>query len=319
MIRAGGLLADIPSPPGAEIKLGSLPLRGYALMIILGVIAAVIITDRRLVARGHAKGLAADIATWAVPFGIVGARIYHVITDPELYFTHGKHPIEALEIWNGGLGIWGGVVGGALGAYIAARRRGISYAELADAVAPGLVVAQAIGRWGNWFNQELYGRETGLPWALHITKTPQTPGVFHYQPTFLYESLWCLGVALLCIWAQRRYGLAHGRVFALYVAAYCAGRFWIESLRVDTAHRFFGLRLNDYVSIGVFLLAVAYLVWRRAGKPGGPAQPPSPPHDPALAGVAATEQSAQSAQPNQSAQSAQSAPSARSVPGTDPP
>jgi prolipoprotein diacylglyceryl transferase len=288
------MLADIPSPPGQEIQLGSLPLRGYALMIILGVIAAVIITDRRLVARGYARGLAADVATWAVPFGIIGARIYHVITDPELYFTAGKRPIEALYIWNGGLGIWGGVVGGALGAYIAARRHGIPFAELADAVAPGLVVAQAVGRWGNWFNQELYGRETGLPWALHVTKDPQTPGVFHYQPTFLYESIWCIGVALLCIWAQRRYGLAQGRVFALYVAAYCAGRFWIESLRVDTAHRFLGLRLNDYVSIGVFLIAVAYLIWRRPRHNANSADVTPTQADPALAGAVTTEQASQS-------------------------
>ncbi len=289
---AAGLLADIPSPPGSQIKIGPLPRRGYALMIILGVVAAVIITDRRLVARGYAKGLAADVATWAVPFGIIGARIYHLITDPELYFTKGKHPIQALYIWNGGLGIWGGVLGGAVGAYLAARRHGISFAELADAVAPGLVVAQAIGRWGNWFNQELYGRKTGLPWALHINNDPQIPGVFHYQPTFLYESIWCLGVALLCIWAQRRYGLAHGRVFALYVAAYCAGRFWIESLRVDTAHRFFGLRLNDYVSIGVFLVAVAFLVWRRPGKQDDTEPPASTEDDPALAGAVATDQAA---------------------------
>jgi prolipoprotein diacylglyceryl transferase len=251
-----------------------------------------------------------------VPAGVIGARLYHVITDWQRFEDA---PLDAFKIWEGGLGIPGGMaIGVAVGVWVG-HRRGIPLDGGLAAVVPALPLAQAIGRWGNWFNQELYGRETGLPWALHITKTPQTPGVFHYQPTFLYESLWCLGVALLCIWAQRRYGLAHGRVFALYVEAYCAGRFWIESLRVDTAHRFFGLRLNDYVSIGVFLLAVAYLVWRRAGKPGGPAQPPSPPHDPALAGVAATEQSAQSAQPNQSAQSAQSAPSARSVPGTDPP
>jgi prolipoprotein diacylglyceryltransferase len=129
-----------------------------------------------------------------------------------------------------------------------------------------------------------------------VTKSPQEPNVFHYQPTFLYESLWCLGVALLCIWAQRRYGLAHGRVFALYVAAYCVGRFWIESLRVDTAHRFFGLRLNDYVSIGVFLLAVAYLVWRRPSKDSGPVEPASEQDDQALAAAVASEQPAPSVQ-----------------------
>jgi prolipoprotein diacylglyceryl transferase len=275
------ILASIPSPSSAELHLGSLPLRGYALMIILGVVAAVIIADRRLVVRGFPKGTAADVATWAVPFGIVGARIYHVATDPELYFDKGKHPVDALMIWKGGLGIWGGVLAGALGAYIVARRRGIPFGLLADAVAPGLVVAQAVGRWGNWFNQELYGRPTGLPWAVHITKDPQTPGVFDYQPTFLYESLWCVGVALLCLWAARRYSLANGRVFALYVAAYCVGRFWIESLRVDTAHRFFGLRLNDYVSVGVFLCAVAFFVLRRPRASTAPVE--DPPGDPALA------------------------------------
>ena len=294
---AVGRLAYVPSPGSAEIHLGPLPLRGYALMIILGVVAAVVITDRRLVARGYPKGFAADVATWAVPFGIVGARVYHLITDPELYFVKGKHPIDALMIWKGGLGIWGGVAAGAVGAYIAARRHGVPFALLADAVAPGLVVAQAVGRWGNWFNQELYGRETGLPWAVHITKDPQTAGVFSYQPTFLYESLWCLGVAALVIWAGRRYRLNNGRSFALYVAAYCAGRFWIESLRVDTAHRFFGLRLNDYVSIGVFLLGAAFLVLRRpkearAGADPGAEPGVRPETDPGAAADAGTERDA---------------------------
>jgi prolipoprotein diacylglyceryl transferase len=258
MIRAA-----IPSPSEGVLQLGPLPLRGYALMIILGVVAAVMISDRRLVAKGFAKGTAADVATWAVPFGIVGARIYHVATDPELYFKAGEHPIEALYIWRGGLGIWGGVLGGALGAYIAARRRGIPFDLLADAVAPGIAVAQAIGRWGNWFNQELYGRPTNVPWAVHITKDPVIPGITHYQPTFLYECLWDLGVAVLCIWAGKRFKLAHGRVFALYVAAYCVGRFWIEALRIDDANHFLGLRLNDWTAIIVFLSAVAFFLLRK--------------------------------------------------------
>jgi prolipoprotein diacylglyceryl transferase len=197
-----------------------------------------------------------------VPFGLVGGRLYHVATDPELYFSHEHwNPVGALEIWNGGLGIWGAVALGALGAWIACRRKGIPLPGLADTVAPGIVVAQAIGRWGNYFNQELYGRHTGLPWALHITRGDAGNGYF--QPTFLYESLWDLGVAALCLWADRRWRLGHGRVFALYVLAYTAGRGWIEYLRNDTVNHFLGLRLNDWTSLLLFLAAAVYLVATR--------------------------------------------------------
>jgi prolipoprotein diacylglyceryl transferase len=258
--------ASILSPSEGVVHLGPLPLRGYALCIIIGVIVGVMISERRLVARGAPPGIGADYATVAVPFGIIGARLYSVITTPDPYFGKGGHPIDALYIWRGGLGIWGAIAGGFLGAYLVFRRRGIPLSLAADAVAPSLVVAQAIGRWGNWFNQELYGRPSTLPWALRIDVDHREPGYEKfatYQPTFLYESLWCLGVAALCLWADRRYKMAGGRVFALYVAAYTAGRGWIEALRIDTAHRFFGLRLNDYVSIIVFLIAVAYLIIRR--------------------------------------------------------
>jgi prolipoprotein diacylglyceryltransferase len=138
----------------------------------------------------------------------------------------------------------------------------------ADAVAPGIAFAQAIGRWGNWFNQELYGKETHVPWALHITSSTdgRVPGYYH--PTFLYESLWCIGVALLVIWADRRFKLGHGRAFALYVAAYCVGRAWIEYMRVDDAHHILGLRLNDWTALGVFLLAVTYIVVSLDKRPG---------------------------------------------------
>ena len=205
---------------------------------------------------------------WAVPFGLVGGRLYHVITDYQLYFSEGQDWVDAFKIWEGGLGIWGAIAFGAVGAWIGCRRRGIPLPAWADALAPGIALAQAIGRWGNWFNQELYGRETDLPWALHITSSTdgRVPGYYH--PTFLYESLWCIGVAVLVIWADRRFKLGHGRAFALYVAAYCSGRFWIESMRVDEAHHFLGLRLNEWTSIAVFLLAVLYIVLSARRRPG---------------------------------------------------
>jgi prolipoprotein diacylglyceryl transferase len=266
------------------VHLGPLPVRAYALCIIVGILAAVWIGERRLVARGGPRGAVADIATWAVPFGLVGGRLYHVATDPELYFGKGRHPIEALYIWRGGLGIWGAIGLGALGGYIGARRAGLSFTLLIDAVAPGLAVAQAIGRWGNWFNQELYGRPSGLPWAVRIDPAHRMAGyenVATYHPTFLYESLWDLGVAALVIWADRRWRLTRGRAFALYVAAYTAGRAWIESLRIDTAHRFLGLRLNDWTSVVVFVAAVAYLLIRRHAEPE-PAAEADPTESPTL-------------------------------------
>lgn len=261
-----GPLAYIPSPSQGVWHLGPLPLRAYAFFIILGVILAVLIGDRRWVARGGRTGTVADVATWAVPFGLVGGRLYHVITSYDLYFGKGRHPIEALYVWRGGLGIWGAVALGALGAWIACRRRGIDTAAFGDAVAPGVAVAQAIGRLGNYFNQELYGRATSLPWKLRIDgahRPLSMPDVAYYHPTFLYELIWDLLVAALVIWADRRWRLGGGRVFALYVAAYTVGRFWIEALRIDTAHHILGMRLNDWVSILVFVGAVAYMVRRR--------------------------------------------------------
>jgi len=256
------VLASIPSPDRGVWHLGPFPIRAYAFCIIVGVIVAVVIGNRRWVARGGRPGTVADVAAWAVPVGLVGARLYHVLTDPELYFGRGRHPIDALKIWQGGLGIWGGIACGALGAWIACRRRGISVAALGDAVAPGVAVAQAIGRLGNYFNQELYGRPTSLPWALHITHPSEgAPGYYH--PTFLYESLWDLGVAAFLIWADRKWRLGHGRLFALYVAAYSVGRAWIEALRIDHANHLLGLRLNDWTALLVFLGAVVYLVLRR--------------------------------------------------------
>ncbi|GAA0643450.1 prolipoprotein diacylglyceryl transferase [Streptomyces thermocarboxydovorans] len=261
-------LAYIPSPSSGVLYLGPVPLRGYAFCIIIGVFVAVWLGNKRWIARGGRAGTVADIAVWAVPFGLIGGRLYHVVTDYELYFSEGRNWVDAFKIWEGGLGIWGAIALGALGAWIGCRRRGIPLPAYADAVAPGIALAQALGRWGNWFNQELYGRATDLPWALEITSSAdgRVPGTYH--PTFLYESLWCVGVALLVIWADRRFRLGHGRAFALYVAAYCVGRFWIEYMRVDEAHHILGLRLNNWTSVLVFLLAVLYIVLSAGKRPG---------------------------------------------------
>ena len=260
-------LAYIPSPATGVLHLGPLPLRGYAFCIIIGVFVAVWFGGKRWVARGGNVGTVADIAVWAVPFGLVGGRLYHVITDYQLYFSEGENWVDAFKIWQGGLGIWGAIALGAVGAWIGCRRRGIPLPAYADAVAPGIVLAQAIGRWGNWFNQELYGRPTDLPWALKISAGPnREAGLYH--PTFLYESLWCVGVALLVVWADRRFKLGHGRVFALYVAAYCVGRAWIEYMRVDEAHHILGLRLNVWTAALVFLLAVTYFIISARVRPG---------------------------------------------------
>ena len=265
--------AYLPSPDQGVWYLGPFPLRAYALCIIAGVVVAVWLGERRWVARGGKPGQVSDIAIWAVPFGLVGGRLYHVITDYQLYFGEGREPITALYVWQGGLGIWGAVALGALGAYIGARRNGLKFPPLADAVAPGIVIAQAIGRWGNWFNQELFGRPTTLPWALEIDPEHRPDGYEQFEtfhPTFLYEFVWNMGVAGLVLWADRRFRLGHGRAFALYVAGYTAGRGWIEYLRIDEvqADDVFGLRLNVWVSIVVFVAAMAYFVIVGRRRPG---------------------------------------------------
>ncbi len=263
------VLAAIPSPSQGTWYLGPLPLRAYALCIIAGIVAACWIAERRWVARGGRPGEVLDIAVWAVPFGILGGRLYHVLTTPQPYFGEGGDPLRAFAVWEGGLGIWGAIALGGVGAWIACRRRGIPLPAFGDAIAPGLLVAQAIGRLGNWFNQELFGRPTTLPWALEIHPRFRPEGyeafaTFH--PAFLYELLWNLAAAAVVVWADRRFRLSHGRAFALYVALYCAGRLWIELLRIDDANRILGVRLNVVTCVVVGLLAVAYLVWQR-GRP----------------------------------------------------
>ena len=264
----------IPSPSQGVWHLGPLPIRGYALCIILGVVVAIWMGERRWPARGGVRGQVSDIAIWAVPFGLVGGRLYHVVTDPARYFGTDGNPVAVLYVWQGGLGIWGAIALGGVGAWIGARRHGVKLPPLADALAPGIVVAQAIGRWGNWFNQELFGKPTTLPWGLEIpdeTKRPVGYTRFEtFHPTFLYECLWDLGTAGLVIWADRRFRLGHGRAFALYVMAYTAGRGWIEALRIDSveANDVFGLRLNVWTSIVLFLGSAAYFVVMGRLRPG---------------------------------------------------
>jgi len=262
--------ASIPSPSQAVWEI-PIPIRAYAICIILGVVASILIGQRRWAARGGRPGQVGDVAIWAVPFGIVGGRVYHVATSPEQYFGEGGRPSEALMIWHGGLGIWGAVAFGAVGAWIGCRRQGIPLPPFADAIAPGIAVAQAIGRWGNWFNQELFGRPTTLPWGLEIAPEHRPPGYEQFEtfhPTFLYESLWCLVIAGLVVWADRRFRLGHGRAFALYLAAYCVGRLWIERLRIDEANTIGGFRINELTSVVVFLGAVAYIVVSARLRPG---------------------------------------------------
>ena len=290
------VLAYFPSPPQGVWYLGPVPIRAYALCIIAGIIAALLIGDRRWAARGGERGVIYDIALWAVPFGLIGGRVYHLMTDWRTYFgPDGAGVGAALRIWEGGLGIWGAVAFGGVGAWIACRRRGIPLPAFGDAVAPGIVLAQAIGRLGNYFNQELYGRETTVPWGLEIfyrrdasgvvdvhsldgVSTGQVAAVVH--PTFLYELLWNLLVFALLLWADRRFRMGHGRLFALYVAAYSVGRFWVELLRDDTATEIAGIRVNVFTATFVFIGAVVYMLLAPKGRED-PAtlrgnQPPEP-------------------------------------------
>jgi prolipoprotein diacylglyceryl transferase len=269
--------ASIPSPTRAVWHLGSIPIRAYALVLVAGIIVALAVTLRRWRARGGTTDDIWHVAGWAIVFGIVGGRLYHVITDYEKYFGKGKHPTNAFKIWDGGLGIWGAIALGVLGAWIGCRREGVRLTAFADAAAPGVAAAQAIGRWGNWFNNELYGRPTSVPWKLQIHDIEVTTGrarpctfghlgqtvCGYYHPTFLYESLWDLALAIALVWAARKWHLGRGNTFALYAMGYTAGRSWIEAMRSDYAHRFLGLRINDWASIIVFSGALVWFLRHR--------------------------------------------------------
>ena len=266
------VLALIPSPSTGVLQLGPLKLNAYGAMIALGVVAAVWLSGRRLEKRG--AGTREDmsaIALWGVPAGVIGGRLYHVITDWELF---SDHPERIFQIWKGGLGIWGGIFLGVIVGIWEGRRRGISTSVLLTCVAPALPLAQSIGRWGNWFNQELFGRPTTLPWALEVsdfrTKQADYPVGTLFHPTFLYESLACLalcGILLLLDKTVKR----PGYLFLYYTAGYTLFRFFIEGLRIDPAHSAGGLRLNQWVSLVVFTVSVSVLALARRTKSDLPA------------------------------------------------
>ncbi len=275
---AADVLAYIPSPPRGVWEIGPFPLRAYALCIIIGIVAAIWLGEKRWQQRGGEGGTVLDVAMFAVPFGLVGGRLYHVATDWQKYFGANATG-DWWAIWEGGLGIWGAVLLGGVGAWIACRIYRIPLPAFGDAIAPGILLAQAIGRLGNWFNQELYGRETTVPWGLEIylrfdsngqldmmdgVSTGVVEKVVH--PTFLYELVWnLLGVAAL-LYLDKKFRIGHGRLFALYVAVYCFGRFWVELLRDDEATHIAGIRVNSFTSAIVFLCAIAYFVLATKGR-----------------------------------------------------
>ena len=277
------ILASIPSPSDNAIKIGGLELRAYGLAIALGVIAAVWIARRRWAARGGDPDDISRIALWAVLAGLIGARLYHVLTDLDRFEGRWLH---VFAVWEGGLGIPGGLIAGVgTGAYIA-HRRGLPVAQLLDVVAPALPVAQAIGRLGNWFNQELFGRPTDLPWGLEIDPAHRPAGylgVATFHPTFLYEALWNLALAGgLVLWERHHPDSRPGRLFALYVAGYAVGRAWVEALRIDPATQLFGVRWNIWMSLIAFVGAVGWLVFdarRRRSEPDVAAAEPADPGD----------------------------------------
>ena len=261
---------SIPTPSISEIGVGPLTIHFYALFIVSGIALAIYLGDRRYRRAGGGKNIVADVAIAAVPAGIIGGRLYHLITSPDAYFGSHGHPLDAFKIWQGGLGIWGAVSLGTLAAWWQherMRRQGhtglLSFAAFADALAPGVLLAQAIGRFGNWFNGELFGKPTTLPWGLEIPVASRPAGYEAFQtfhPTFLYEALWCILIAWLLITLEDRFKPGQG--FLFYISGYCVGRFFIESLRIDTAHTIAGLRVNVWVSVAV-AIGSAYLFWRR--------------------------------------------------------
>lgn len=258
----------IPSPSLSSFSVGPLTIHFYALCIITGIAAAIWIGRNRYANLGGNPDDVSEVAIWAVPFGIIGGRIYHVVTSPSQYFGSNGNPIDAVRIWEGGLGIWGAISLGAFGAYLYFRthKTSLNFRQLLDSLAPGVIVAQAIGRVGNYFNQEVFGKPTELPWGLEIDPVNRPSGFESYStfhPTFLYELLWCLVVAVLLIKLPgflKKIALKQGDVFALYILGYTSGRLWIETLRIDEANLILGLRLNIWVSLIVLISSSAYLL-----------------------------------------------------------
>jgi prolipoprotein diacylglyceryl transferase len=278
------LLLYIPSPHTGVVHVGPLQLHMYGLTLLVAILACIWLTGRRWTALGGDWDLVTRVAVWGVGFGVLGARLYHDVTS----WNEVPSPKwqGMWEVWKGGLGIWGGILLGALAGAVVIRRAGASVPMFLDAAAPGLLLAQGIGRVGNWWNQELYGKPTKLPWGLEISNPPFAYASFHtFHPTFLYELIWDLLGVLVLLWIARRFTLRPPNLFALYVAWYCFGRFFEELLRIDPAHHIAGLRLNAWVSVILFVASVVYFVLHQRGAPGRGTREPrhAPPKGPAMA------------------------------------
>lgn len=268
LVSAATVFASIPSPPQNVWHLGPLPLRAYGILIGIGMLVAVFITRKRYAARGGDPELVYDVALWAIPFGIVGARVYHMITSPQGY-SSGADFWETFKIWHGGMAIMGGISMGILGGWIAMRLKKARVAPFVDSVAPALLIAQAIGRLGNWFNQELFGGPTTLPWGLEIAPHRLPPGYAEgtlFHPTFLYELLWNLTMAIVILVLDKRVKFKGGQLIWMYVAAYGVGRFIVENIRIDVAKEILGLRLNAWMALVIVLVGIVGFII--AGKRG---------------------------------------------------
>ena len=261
MIHPLTVIASLPSPSSNAIHIGPLQVRAYGFAIAVGVVVAVWIAQRRWAARGGDPEDISRLAVWSVIAGLIGARLYHVITDYQRFQGRWLH---VFAVWEGGLGIPGGLLAGVGTGVWLAHRRGLPAAQLLDVVAPAIPIAQAFGRLGNWFNQELFGRPTSLPWGVRIDVAHRPAGYEHiatYHPTFLYEALWNVALAaLLVLYERHRPGARPGRLFALYVGGYGLGRLWVEALRIDPASRIAGLRVNIWVSLVAIAGSAAWLV-----------------------------------------------------------
>jgi prolipoprotein diacylglyceryl transferase len=278
-------VAYIPSPSRGVWQVGPIPIRAYALCIILGVLVAAWLASRRYVAAGGQRGVILDVAAWAVPLGLIGARLYSVMTDYELYVGKRHDWVAVFKVWDGGIGMPGGLALGFLGAVIACRRAGVPLGPVAGACAPAIAIGQAIGSWSTWFNQQIYGRPSGLPWALEVSPAHRLSGYESFatfQPTFLYGCLWDLLVAALVIWAARRFLLPGDRAFAVYLAVYSVGMFATQTIRIDYSHHIGGLRVNEWVALFTFAGAIWYLYRTRHSRPADQPHPVSAVEDVSL-------------------------------------
>jgi prolipoprotein diacylglyceryl transferase len=281
------LVASIPSPHTGILNLGPLHIHLYGLTLLVAILACVWLTSYRWKRMGGDPDLVIRVAVWGVAFGVIGARAYHDLTSWDEVPTPKWKGI--FEVWSGGLGVWGGILLGTLAGWVVVRRAGERFAPFMDAAAPGLLLAQGIGRIGNWWNQELFGKPTSLPWGLEIDQDHRPNQYFEnetFHPTFLYELLWDLAGVLLLLWVARRFRIRAPGLFCLYVAYYCFGRFFEELLRIDPSHHFAGLRLNAWVSIVGFVVATVAFVWvQRHGREAEPRRPrrPAPPPGPKMA------------------------------------